>query len=898
MKLKRNIFGILAIIFLTAFAGHAATITVNTLADENNTNAAACSLREAINNANGDNTTNGLGCVAGSGTDDIVINVNGTITPTTVLPSITSSLNITGNGASLLSVSGNNARRVFVISSGTVSINNLTATAGFNSEQAGGIYNDGGTVTLSGLVVSNSSSEQAGGIQNNGTMIVNNSTVTNNQATISLGGGIMNYGTLTINNSTISNNQGSAQGGGITNYASLTVNDSTFTNNSTPNLGGAIINNSSTFFSVTRSTFVGNTAGTGGAIYLTSPTASTVTNSTFSNNSANSGSAVSLESALTMRNCTVSGNRSENGAILINGGSGAATLINNIVAGNTNNTQTIQLDISTSAGGTVVTGSSFNNIVGTGGSGGLTNGVNGNQVGVSLASVRLLPLGSYGGLVQTMPIRPNSPARNAGTNTGAPATDARGFNRPQATTTDIGAFEIQTNSVVTNTANNGAGSLRQAVTDIASGDIIQFETPLFDTAQTISLSAGQITLNKNLTIYGNGANILNVQNTAAQSTTSRVFNISTSGFTINLNGVTVSGGNVSGDGGGIFNFGSTLSLTNCVIDGNTATGDGGGIRSSGNMTVLGSTISNNTATSAGGNKAGGIDFSGGSLVITNSTISGNSSLGGNTNAGGIWSNNNTTITNSTITNNIANGTNSGGGIYKTGGPAIIVRNSIIAANQNNATIPDVSGGFNSGGYNLIGNVGTAIGFNQPTDQTGSNPLFENSDGKSLAPTVIFDPMLAPLANNGGTVPTHAVMNGSRAIDKGNSFGSTTDSRGLLRPLDNPLIANAAGGDGADIGAFEAQAPTSASVSISGQVFTTDGRGLRNAFVTITDTQGNLMTARTSAFGFYRFDEIQVGETYVIEVRSKNFQFAPQIVSVSEELTGFNFYAIGSLMKEK
>lgn len=871
--LATTIFGLLAITFLTTFAGHAATITVNTFADENNTNAAACSLREAINNANGDNTTNGLGCVAGSGTDSIIFSVSGTINLTAVLPAISSSMNI-----------GNN----------TTTAPSLTV-----NRSSGGDYRiffvfNGNTVTMSGLVINNGFASMAngGGIRNDGTLTLNNCVVSNNQSTQD-GSGILNQGAMVILNSSIENNTGPVFGVGIEHTGNLlTVNNSRFSGN------------------------ISTGAGTGGGAIDVFGSNTTITNSTFTNNAANGGGAVSVATNATITNCTFNANnavsfasglyiysgaivnvtnstfaRNNNGGIWNDGGT--LNLRNTIVAGNTSTNGITPNDIN----GTV-SASSPNNIIGTGGAGGLTNGVNGNQTNVSYANVRLLPLGNYGGNVQTMPIRLNSPARNAGTNTSAPATDARGFNRPQATTTDIGAFEIQTNSIVTNINDSGAGSLRQTVADIASGDIIQFETPLFDTAQTISLSTGQITLGKNLTINGNGANILNVQNTAAQSTTSRVFNISTSGFTINLNGVTVSGGNVSGDGGGIFNFGSTLSLTNCVIDGNTATGDGGGIRSSGNMTVLGSTISNNTATSAGGNKAGGIDFSGGSLVITNSTISGNSSLGGNTNAGGIWSNNNTTITNSTITNNIANGTNSGGGIYKNIGLAIIVRNSIIAANQNNATIPDVSGGFNSGGYNLIGNVGTATGFNQPTDQTGSNPLFENSDGKSLAPSAIFDPMLAPLANNGGTVPTHAVMNGSRAIDKGNSFGSTTDSRGLLRPIDNPLIANAAGGDGADIGAFEAQAPTSASVSISGQVFTTDGRGLRNAFVTITDTQGNLITARTSAFGFYRFDEIQVGETYVIEVRSKNFQFAPQIVSVSEELTGFNFYAIGSLMKEK
>jgi VCBS repeat-containing protein len=62
--------------------------------------------------------------------------------------------------------------------------------------------------------------------------------------------------------------------------------------------------------------------------------------------------------------------------------------------------------------------------------------------------------------------------------------------------------------------------------------------------------------------------------------------------------------------------------------------------------------------------------------------------------------------------------------------------------------------------------------------------------------------LAPLANNGGPVPTHALNPGSVAHDQGNSDGLTVDERGSLRPCDDPGIANAAGGDGADVGAFE------------------------------------------------------------------------------------------------
>ncbi|MBC7798508.1 MAG: CSLREA domain-containing protein, partial [Pyrinomonadaceae bacterium] len=110
--MKHSLIAMITAIFtaiLLTVSADAATITVNTLVDENNTNAAACSLREAINNANNDSATNGSGCVAGAGTDVINITVNGTITPTAVLPTISTSMSITGNGASSLTVSGNDA---------------------------------------------------------------------------------------------------------------------------------------------------------------------------------------------------------------------------------------------------------------------------------------------------------------------------------------------------------------------------------------------------------------------------------------------------------------------------------------------------------------------------------------------------------------------------------------------------------------------------------------------------------------------------------------------------------------------------------------------------------------------------------------------------------------------
>ena len=127
------------------------------------------------------------------------------------------------------------------------------------------------------------------------------------------------------------------------------------------------------------------------------------------------------------------------------------------------------------------------------------------------------------------------------------------------------------------------------------------------------------------------------------------------------------------------------------------------------------------------------------------------------------------------------------------------RNTIIAKNTAPSGGPDFNGTLASQGFNLIGNnSGATITPAQLTDQIGT----------AGAP---IDPLLGPLQNNGGPTQTQALLTNSPALDKGHSSGSNTDQRGFTRPVDNPAIPNATGGDGSDIGAFEVQlpAPTSA-----------------------------------------------------------------------------------------
>lgn len=432
--------------------------------------------------------------------------------------------------------------------------------------------------------------------------------------------------------------------------------------------------------------------------------------------------------------------------------------------------------------------------------------------------------------------------------------------------------------IVLNTADSGAGSLREALDGICPGGVITF-SPDFNMPQTITL-AGEVAINKDIAINGPGANLLTINANNA----GRAFNIS--GGDVSLSGVTITGGNAA-NGGGIANLGGTVTLTNSVVTGNSASDLGGGIYSTSALTIVGSTVSSNTANSVTGATGGGI-HSTGPLTVINSTASGNSVPNGDINGGGIRLEGTSSIINATITNNSAAGVNSAGGLLQTNG-LVTVRNTIVAANQDNATTPDTVGAFDTtSAYNLIGNVGTASGF---------FPANQNQTGTG---TAVLNPMLGVLGDNGGTTPTHRVSPASPAIDKGSAVvvlegelilpPLTTDQRGMSRPRDISSVPNAPGGDGSDVGAYEFVGPTAANVVVAGRVMMPSGTGLPNATVSLTGPDGTTVTVRTHVWGNYSFNGVAAGQTYIVQVSAKTFSFTPQTVTVTDEITDLNFTA--------
>lgn len=85
-------------------------------------------------------------------------------------------------------------------------------------------------------------------------------------------------------------------------------------------------------------------------------------------------------------------------------------------------------------------------------------------------------------------------------------------------------------------------------------------------------------------------------------------------------------------------------------------------------------------------------------------------------------------------------------------------------------------------------------------------------------------------------------------------------------------------------------PTAAGVSLSGKVSTSSGRGLRNAEVILVASDGSVRSTRTSSFGYFEFTDIPAGQTVFVSVRSKQFAFTQQTISLQDNATGIDFVA--------
>ncbi|MBA3471774.1 MAG: hypothetical protein H0T57_00860 [Rubrobacter sp.] len=308
-----------------------------------------------------------------------------------------------------------------------------------------------------------------------------------------------------------------------------------------------------------------------------------------------------------------------------------------------------------------------------------------------------------------------------------------------------GAVNAANANTLTDTINFKAG---------VSGDI-----ELFNTSTQGGFSILNDATGVDLTINGPGAGVLAVDG----NNQTRAFGIAP-GANATINGLTIKNGKAPESGfteaGGIGNSG-TLTLNRSTVSGNTADLYGGGIFSWNDLsddttTISNSTISGNTA----GSHGGGIANYDGLTRIKYSTITNNTAPYGE--GSGVWSDDDGTSARTEVLS------------------------SIISANTNDNDVEvddDTTNSFLSKGFNLIGGGDATSAFNKTGDQRG-----------------IPDPGLGLLINNGGPTQTHAVLKGSRAIDRGGALKGcpASDQRGQRRPQNG----DGKGTSRCDIGAFE------------------------------------------------------------------------------------------------
>jgi hypothetical protein len=109
----------------------------------------------------------------------------------------------------------------------------------------------------------------------------------------------------------------------------------------------------------------------------------------------------------------------------------------------------------------------------------------------------------------------------------------------------------------------------------------------------------------------------------------------------------------------------------------------------------------------------------------------------------------------------------------------------------------------------------------------------------------------------------------------------------------PVAGNMSGGQFTIEGGFlePALQPTAASVSLSGRVTARDGLGVRNSIVMLHDVLGTVRTTRTSDLGYFYFDGVPVGHTYVVEITNKVYTFSSQSITVYDEISDLSFIAL-------
>ncbi|PLX39331.1 MAG: hypothetical protein C0606_02050 [Hyphomicrobiales bacterium] len=446
---------------------------------------------------------------------------------------------VDGDNAADITLSGNNASRIFSVSGSTVNLNSLTLTDGYTSGAGGAINHSSGTLTITDSTIADSEANNNGGgiySGSGGTLKLVNSTVTGNQA--GGGGGIFAGGSATLTNTTVHGNSAdSFGGGGISNGGHLQLFNSTITGNSVD---------------------VGSSYG-GGGIFLYNALPTQIYNSVVAENF-----------AFLVSDDITEGGFSDSDVTAHNSFFGETVALDDDL-GNLNNAGSPGLGALQDNGGTVLTRN-------------------------ALPTSQLIDAGRTASVPGGFTEDANGNDRSVGTiDIGATEFQIEVTTASDSATNGVGA------SLIVDIADGGGLSLREAIAWAGSGDTITFDSAL--KGSKIVLAQGELDIVKDLTIDGDTNGDDKADIVVSGNFASQIFNLSNSSdLTLKSLTMGNGSATGPGESGGAIYTGTSTSLTvvDSTIYGSYSQSSGGGIYANGDVTIANSLIYNNGAYDFGG----------------------------------------------------------------------------------------------------------------------------------------------------------------------------------------------------------------------------------------------------------------------------------------------------------
>ena len=651
------------------------------------------------------------------------------------------------------------------IASGTVRFNDADGNGG-------GICQDGGSLRLDSFpfIANNQAALGGGGIYISGTADLT-ATLEQNNAQGDGGGVYVRAGsTVTVTNSNVNNNNANQNGGGIWNAGVLTITNAGVTTNTAALNGGGVYNENGGTVSIS-SAGIGpnNRANNGGGIWnngvLTITSAGVTTNTASSNIFGGGGINNASNGSVTLITAGVSDNQAPNGSGggIFNDG----TLNVNGAQVNNNSAGRAGGGIHHRNGTAVI----FN-----------FSQINGNVI----SNTSTLP--AQGGGVwnnATLVITSSSVNSNTAAATSVSGVAAGGGVSNNAATLIIEDSQVNDNTASGGSAQGGGVHNQSGAAEMRRGTIAGNVVSATNNAQGGgAYNDGSLLITETLV----------AQNTATATNSAQgggTFNEFSGVLTVTFSTLAENQalGGTAGQGGGAFSRGTTR-IEGSTVQTNTASSDGGGVyRFDGLVDIVTSTLAANQAISDGGGLYNNASVLGGGMIVQHSAVVSNTAQrgGGAYNLAGLLFMRNSTVSG-----------NTGGGLYAddsdpSPGSSSNTQLQFVTVAGNTLTGLNVATGANATAY------ATLLAYNSGNNCAGlAFQLFSLSSDASCLGMMVADPLLKPLALNGGGTLNHALSLGSPAIDKVPPAFCTvnTDQRFFSRP--GPVTT------GCDIGAFELQ----------------------------------------------------------------------------------------------